>query len=147
MLMESVCHLSGLLGTVPQQGLFVEKSYQEPDGSIIQPDDTVKMIRRPAVVPGAHVFEFQKSAADIFAQKNTGHIYKSPPDKRNGSHLLHERSEKRGAAIDWKHPQRGASGQLQITHAESVQAGPENFHGPADHSTPKKILYCHGGSI
>ena len=143
MLMESVCHLSGLLGTVPQQGLFVEKSYQEPDGSIIQPDDTVKMIRRPAVVPGAHVLLLQEAAAYIFSKKNAGHVDESPLKKRCVFHFLHNRCKEGRASVDGEHPEGGSAGQLQIADPEGMQTGPEKLHGPADHSASKKILSYH----
>ena len=92
------------------------------------------MVRRMAVVPRTHVFLFQQRSAYIFSQKNAGHIDQSPLDQRGPFHPLHHGGEELGASVDGEHPEGRAAGQLQVAHAEGVQAGPEDFHGPADYS-------------
>ncbi len=85
----------------------------------------MKVVGGTTVIPGAHILLFQKNTTYIFAQKDAGHVDKSPSEYRNAFQLLHDGGQKSGASVDWEHPEGRVASQFQITYTEGVQAGPE----------------------
>lgn len=134
-------------GALSGEETLIEKTYQEPYRGIVQADDALALQGAFAVIPGAHAAALQEQAAYIFAAENTGHIYKTPPEDRFAFHMVHDRRQECGAAVDGEHPQRRVPGQFWIAYAQGVQAGPEDFHGPSDDAAAQKILCNHKDSM
>lgn len=118
---------------------FQAQPSQEPDGSIVQPDEALHVPAGVAVVPGADADEeLKRPACQVLQGPEAQHVNASTQRPRPSAEgVVCGFVQGCDEAIDGKHPQIGGASKLPVsllTAELSLRRGPDDLAAPAKRS-------------
>lgn len=125
---------------------FKEKSCEEPDGSVVQPDDASDIPAGLTVVPGTHIAFFEQTSGDEFCEKYGAGVDAPPKQRPFILNPMGDRRQKSSHSVNGEHPDGRAAFQFHLSPLKGFEACPEDFQTPASESAENKFIF-HGVSM
>lgn len=82
----------------------------------------------------------ENTSGEIFSGKDQRSVHKPAEEGGFLSQQFADRIQKCCHSVDWKHPDRGSTGQPIVSSAEGVEGGKGNFQNPAEQTAVDEVV-------